>query len=500
MPGGGAPETCSQAFDRGVACKTLYLTYSCCTRCDPCGFDGTLCVTAPGTTWISPKCPCDQVVVSGACSYKGCAKPDALGVFSRQPNWRTADGRYVYARDEVQPMQLHRDITSHRAYDATSGSNRSEGVYLYFLHASGSSSGSGPTADSTGAWVIGPRQELTDDNYARSSATSAPCPSAAVGWKFWWGGGISPLGTYTRSYAGGWATSSRYPMQIQCWAPPPKPPPPPPSPPPPPPPPPPMPPPPLRLVPGPYTGRLEIEHNGVWGTICDDRFDYADASVACRQMGMGRVLRYWSRSNSDVDDASDDLIPGVGRPSRTWPVWIENLQCGGEEASLVECGFDGWATSDCSHSEDVHLLCSVPKRPPPPPPRLDPPPPPPPDELVLALARSAALAAKHQGQQQQQQQQQQLSPGMVGALVGGGVGAVVVLVGSLLVAFVCWPRRDGLKFAPPPDDDGKAVHITLRAGPGGLTAAAGQPSEAQAALAAALGKALEATTDSKGAP
>ena len=25
------------------------------------------------------------------------------GVFSRSANWRTADGRYVYARDEVRP-------------------------------------------------------------------------------------------------------------------------------------------------------------------------------------------------------------------------------------------------------------------------------------------------------------------------------------------------------------------------------------------------------------
>ena len=45
----------------------------------------------------------------------------------------------------------------------------------------------------------------------------------------------------------------------------------------------------LRLVGGRTSreGRLEIKHNGVWGTVCDDSFSDVDASVACRQLGYG---------------------------------------------------------------------------------------------------------------------------------------------------------------------------------------------------------------------
>jgi deleted-in-malignant-brain-tumors protein 1 len=38
-----------------------------------------------------------------------------------------------------------------------------------------------------------------------------------------------------------------------------------------------------------YEGRVDICHNGVWGTICRNSWNYQDAAVVCRQLGFTSV-------------------------------------------------------------------------------------------------------------------------------------------------------------------------------------------------------------------
>ena len=101
----------------------------------------------------------------------------------------------------------------------------------------------------------------------------------------------------------------------------------------------------LRLVDGDTVqeGRVEIYHDGEWGTVCDDRFVSDDAEVVCRQLGYSG------------GEAHTRASFGEG----TGTIWMDDVQCAGSESRLADCPFGGWGLHNCRHSEDVGVSCDA---------------------------------------------------------------------------------------------------------------------------------------------
>lgn len=100
----------------------------------------------------------------------------------------------------------------------------------------------------------------------------------------------------------------------------------------------------VRLVGGdtPWEGRVEVLHNGDWGTICDDHWTQQHAEVVCRQLG------YRGRAEVVSDGSFGE---GVGL------ILLDDVHCDGSETSVLDCPHGIWGRTDCSHSEDVAVRC-----------------------------------------------------------------------------------------------------------------------------------------------
>ncbi|KAM7407973.1 hypothetical protein PAMA_003621 [Pampus argenteus] len=96
----------------------------------------------------------------------------------------------------------------------------------------------------------------------------------------------------------------------------------------------------VRLIPGPSRGRVEVKHNGVWGTVCDDNFNSADGVVICKMLGYQRATSVFTAE------------------AGTGSIWLDDLQCTGSESNVFNCSHNGVGVNNCGHSEDAGVQCA----------------------------------------------------------------------------------------------------------------------------------------------
>lgn len=96
----------------------------------------------------------------------------------------------------------------------------------------------------------------------------------------------------------------------------------------------------------PREGFIAVHHNGSWGAVCNDfwDFDLISAGVACRQLGYGSAISIlhgtWYASGNGV-------IPQY---------FYNHVECTGSESSLMECPHTGSPIS-CTPNEFAGVTC-----------------------------------------------------------------------------------------------------------------------------------------------
>lgn len=98
---------------------------------------------------------------------------------------------------------------------------------------------------------------------------------------------------------------------------------------------------------GSFEGRVEVYRVGTWGTICDDGWGMNDATIVCKQLGY-----------AGVESTHVKSYFGEGKGQ----IWLDDLNCTGNETNLAQCMHNGWGSHDCTHSQDAGVVCDKGKR------------------------------------------------------------------------------------------------------------------------------------------
>ena len=107
-------------------------------------------------------------------------------------------------------------------------------------------------------------------------------------------------------------------------------------------------------------GRVEICRGNSYGSVCDDRWDLADATVVCKQLGFNGIEIQCNIDgciNIKISLVASDVV-AFGRAyfgEGSGDIFLDELACTGNEQRLSVCATD--PSHDCTHAEDAGVRC-----------------------------------------------------------------------------------------------------------------------------------------------
>ena len=88
-------------------------------------------------------------------------------------------------------------------------------------------------------------------------------------------------------------------------------------------------------------GTILIEYNDDFGYVCDNHWDINDGHVICKELGF--------------EEASNVTISG--KFGDGFGYFLDNVDCVGNESSLLKCAHSGFGNHSCNYSQVAGVIC-----------------------------------------------------------------------------------------------------------------------------------------------